>query len=79
MEDPISYPGTKEMLEAIVAKGQKNYILTHRTVSSTIELLKKEDMLHLIEEIVGPENKFPRKPDPASLTYLVEKYQMDRK
>lgn len=78
-EDPISYPGTKEMLEAIVAKGQKNYILTHRTVSSTIELLKKEDMLHLIEEIVGPENKFSRKPDPASLTYLVEKYQMDRK
>lgn len=73
---PVSYPGTKEILEAIVAKGKKNYILTHRLVASTQELLEREGMLHLVEEIVGPENNFPRKPNPASLNYLVDKYQM---
>ncbi|EOT28902.1 HAD-IA family hydrolase [Enterococcus saccharolyticus] len=74
---PVSYPGTKEILEAIVAKGKKNYILTHRLVASTQELLEREGMLHLVEEIVGPENNFPRKPNPAALNYLVDKYQMN--
>lgn len=73
---PESFPGTKEILEAVVAKGAKNYILTHREVGSTHELLKKEGMDHLVVEVVGPENNFPRKPDPASLNYLVEKYQL---
>lgn len=74
---PISYPGTKEVLAAIVANGKKNYILTHRLVESTQELLEREGMLHLVEEIVGPENNFPRKPNPAALNYLVDKYQMN--
>lgn len=74
---PISYPWTKEVLAAIVANGKKNYILTHRLVESTQELLEREGMLHLVEEIVGPENNFPRKPNPAALNYLVDKYQMN--
>ena len=75
---PLSYPGTKEMLELVVAKGYKNYIYTHRKVDSTRELLEREGMLHLFEEIVGPENQFPRKPHPAGVTYLVEKYQLNK-
>ena len=52
--------------------------MTHRDVVSTKELLMKENLDHLIVEIVGPENNFPRKPDPTSLNYLVEKYQLDK-
>ncbi len=74
---PVSYPGTKEMLARVVATGRKNYIMTHRTVKSTKELLEREGLLELVEEIVGTENNFPRKPDPAALNYLVEKYQMN--
>ena len=74
---PISYLGTKEMLEKIIQSGKKNYIMTHRTVASTKELLEKEGMLDLFVEIVGTENNFARKPDPEALTYLVEKYQMN--
>ena len=51
--------------------------MTHRTVKSTKELLEREGLLELVEEIVGTENNFPRKPDPAALNYLVEKYQMN--
>lgn len=75
---PLSFVGTKEILEAVVAAGGKNYILTHRDVVSTKELLEKEQMADLIVEIVGPENNFPRKPDPTSLIYLVEKYHLDK-
>ena len=75
---PLSYPGTKAMLELVVAKGYKNYIYTHRKVDSTRELLEREGMLQLFEEIVGPENQFPRKPHPAGVTYLVEKYQLNK-
>ncbi len=75
---PVSFPGTKEALQAVVDHGGKNYILTHRDVVSTQELLMKENLDHLIVEIVGPENNFPRKPDPTSLNYLVEKYQLDK-
>ena len=74
---PVSYEGTKAMLESIVKQGYNNYIYTHRTVASTKELLEREGMLHLFAEIVGPENKFPRKPDPAGVTYLVDKFQLN--
>ena len=75
---PISFPGTKEALQALVDNGGKNYILTHRDVVSTKELLMREDLAHLVIEIVGPENNFPRKPDPTSLNYLVDKYQLNK-
>uniref|UniRef100_UPI00403F94C1 HAD-IA family hydrolase n=1 Tax=Candidatus Enterococcus willemsii TaxID=1857215 RepID=UPI00403F94C1 len=73
---PVSYTGTKEMLESVLATGSKNYIMTHRTVASTKELLEREDMLHLFEEIVGTENNFARKPAPDAINYLTQTYQM---
>lgn len=75
---PNSFKGAKEVLEAVVANGGKNYILTHRKVGSTKELLAAEGLLDLVVEIVGPDNNFPRKPDPTSLLYLVDKYGMDQ-
>lgn len=75
---PQSFPGTKETLRAVIANGGKNYILTHRDIYSTKELLEREGIAELITEVVGPENQFPRKPDPTSLLYLVEKYEMDK-
>ncbi|OTN76624.1 hypothetical protein A5886_001702 [Enterococcus sp. 8G7_MSG3316] len=75
---PQSFPGTKETLRAVIANGGKNYILTHRDIYTTKELLEREGIAELITEVVGPENQFPRKPDPTSLLYLVEKYGMDK-
>ena len=76
---PVSFLGTKETLTAVCAQGGKNYILTHRDIFSTQELLEREGISDLITEVVGPENDFPRKPNPTSLLYLVDKYQMDKK
>ncbi|MCJ0587846.1 HAD-IA family hydrolase, partial [Enterococcus cecorum] len=64
--------------EKVIEKGGKNYLLTHRENASAKALLQGSQLDGLFVEIVGPENKFPRKPDPTSLLYLVEKYQMDK-
>ena len=74
---PITFDHVYDTLAQLKQQGSKHYILTHRTIASTRELLVKEGMLEFFEEIVGPESQFPRKPDPSSLNYLVEKYQMD--
>ena len=59
--------------------GGRNFLLTHRANSSAKELLEKSSLDGLFIEIVGPENEFPRKPNPTSLLYLVDKYQLDKK
>ena len=45
---------------------------------STWELLKEYQLAHLIEEVVGIDQDFPRKPDPASLKYLIETFHLER-
>jgi len=54
-------------------------ILSHRRQASTQALLKKEQLADLVTEVVGPENNFPRKPDPTSLNYLLKQYGLDPK
>ncbi|HIY58107.1 MAG TPA: HAD-IA family hydrolase [Candidatus Tetragenococcus pullicola] len=76
---PISYPGTRKNLEQVVKAGHHNYILTHRDFSSTQQLLQKEQLTEFITTIVGSDKEFPRKPDPASINYLMQTYQMDPK
>lgn len=73
------FEGAVEVLTQVVEKQGQNFILTHRTLDSTKEILKEEGMDHLIVEIIGSEEGFPRKPDPASLNYFLEKYQLDPK
>lgn len=73
---PKSFPAVKEVLQKIVTQGKCNMILTHRSFLSTRKLLEKEQLDNYFTEIVGPENNFPRKPDPSSLNYLLKKYQL---
>ncbi|MDN6639989.1 MAG: HAD-IA family hydrolase [Tetragenococcus sp.] len=74
---PKSFAGTKDILQTVVANKKQNMILTHRTSTSTQKLLEDEQLASLVTEIVGPENHFPRKPDPTALHYLVDKYSLD--
>ena len=74
----FAYDDAKYILEKVIEKGGKNYLLTHRENASAKALLQGSQLDGLFVEIVGPENKFPRKPDPTSLLYLVEKYQMEK-
>lgn len=76
---PVSFAGVKEILTGVTVKNGKNFILTHRDVASTQSLLVNEGLEKYVVEIIGPENNFPRKPDPTALLYLVEKYSLNPK
>lgn len=76
LREPVSFPGTKETLAALQAKGARHFIMTHRPVSSTIKLLDQEGLTAYFEEIVGPENAFPRKPDPAAIQYILQAHAL---
>lgn len=74
---PQPFLQVKEVLTAITQRGGQHFILTHRTQQSTKEMLAEEALNDYFVEIVGSEQPFPRKPDPSSLLYLMDKYQLN--
>lgn len=71
------FPEAEETLEKLKENAGRHFILTHRTVDSTWELLKRDGLDSLIEAIIGSDSNFPRKPDPAAINYFIDKYQLD--
>ncbi|EGP5095135.1 TPA: HAD-IA family hydrolase [Enterococcus faecium] len=72
------FPETKQVLEMLKDNGGRHFILTHRLTESTWGLLKEHRLAHLIEEVVGIDQDFPRKPNPASLNYLIDTFHLER-
>ncbi|HFU5916448.1 TPA: HAD-IA family hydrolase [Enterococcus faecium] len=72
------FPETKQVLEMLKDNGGRHFILTHRLTESTWGLLKEHRLAHLIEEVVGIDQDCPRKPDPASLNYLIDTFHLER-
>lgn len=73
----VPYPDTYKTCEAIVKQGGKNFIFTHRGLS-TIELLRKYNLDTFFTECITKENGFDRKPSPDGIEYLVTKYKLDQ-
>ncbi|MFS1053051.1 HAD-IA family hydrolase [Enterococcus faecium] len=72
------FPETKQVLEMLKDNGGRHFILTHRLTESTWGLLQEHRLAHLIEEVVGIDQDFPRKPNPASLNYLIDTFHLER-
>ncbi|WP_409022475.1 HAD-IA family hydrolase [Dellaglioa sp. P0083] len=70
------FPGAKEVCKWVVDNGGQNFLLTHRD-QSAIDMLRETHIIHLFSDFVTSDQKFPRKPNPASLNYLVEKNAVD--
>ena len=70
-------PGATETLSALQAAGAKHFVYTHRG-KSTDGLLKRLGLQCFFVEIVTSENGFQPKPSGEGVTYLVEKYGLDR-
>lgn len=77
-KDSYPYEETKETLEKLQDKGGQHFILTHRTVESTWNLLKRDGLDALIVDIIGSDSNYPRKPDPSAINYFINNYQLDR-
>jgi HAD superfamily hydrolase (TIGR01549 family) len=72
------FEGVRDVLELVVAHGGQNYLLTHRN-QAAVTLLEKFQMKHLFQDFVTGDMIFPRKPNPASLNYLIERNQTNKK
>ena len=71
------YPGIPEMLRAIVEKGGKKYLYTHRGLNAW-KFLKDDGLDSLFCDGVTNKDGFPAKPAPDALNYLAEKHHLDK-
>ncbi|MHA8111194.1 HAD-IA family hydrolase [Lactobacillaceae bacterium Melli_B4] len=72
------FPGVVQILNWNVLNGGQNFLLTHRDRLS-LQILERFEIKKLFAGFVTSEQPFPRKPDPASLNYLIDKANVDRK
>ena len=75
LEKPTLFEGAREILQTIVASGGRNFLVSHRN-KQVLSLLKKTELMPYFTEVITSENGFARKPNPESLLYLKEKYQI---
>lgn len=77
---PVALPmeAVESVLEAVVARGGKNLIFTHRTLASTNAYLEKYGLSHYFTDIVAPDTPgFAWKPAPDAIEYLLETHGLD--
>lgn len=67
----------REILERLTAAGARNFVYTHRGVT-TPAVLENLGFTGYFEEVVTSQSGFPRKPAPDAITYLAEKYGLDQ-
>ena len=71
LETTKPYPGMRQALEAVAADAVVA-VLTNKPLAPARVLLEALDLAPFIATTVGGDGRFPRKPDPSLLRYLVE-------
>ena len=69
-------PHARETLAALRAAGCRSFVYTHRGASS-FDILENTGLAPYLDEVLTSESGFPRKPDPAAILYLLDKYALD--
>ena len=67
------YADTERMLRAVVERGGRNYLYTHRGQSG-IDALCRDGLDRFFTDFVTSQDGFPAKPAPDALNYLCEKH-----
>ncbi|AXQ78981.1 HAD family hydrolase [Streptococcus chenjunshii] len=75
LEKPLCFKGAKEVLQKIVAEGGRNFLISHRD-QQVFEILEKTGLAPYFTEVITSAHGFARKPDPQSMLYLKDKYQI---
>lgn len=72
------FAGALAVCHKNISKHGRNFLLTHRDDQAK-KLLKVHGFEHLFTGFITGSDHFARKPDPASLNYLLQKYKVDKK
>jgi HAD superfamily hydrolase (TIGR01549 family) len=75
LEECKPYPGVLELLKHNKENGKYNYLFTHRGISS-IAFLQKHRIYDYFTDCITSQHSFERKPSPAAILHLVQRYQM---
>ncbi len=70
------FPGVVEVCRCIVTRGGMNTIITHRGRESAWRLLREHRLDAYFADILGHEDGYPRKPDPAVFMAMIRKHQL---
>ena len=73
---PVLFEGASELLKKIIARGGRNFLISHRN-DQVLEILEKTEILTDFTEVVTSSRGFKRKPNPESMLYLKDKYQIE--
>lgn len=73
---PVLFPGCRETLTAIRDNGGRNFLYTLRDAEA-VRFLEKAGVLSLFDGCVTSEDRFPGKPDPTAVRYLLDTYRLD--
>lgn len=73
---PVLFEGASELLKKILAQGGRNFLISHRN-DQVLEILEKTGILAYFTEVVTSSRGFKRKPNPESMLYLKDKYQIE--
>lgn len=77
---PVALPmvSVEKALAAVLSRGGKNFIFTHRGLASTNAYLEKYGLSHYFSDIAAPEAPgFAWKPKPDAIAYLLNAYGLD--
>jgi len=77
LDDPLLFPGAIQVLDAVIAGGGDNFLVSHRD-NQVLEILAKAGIADKFTEVVTKDNGFARKPEPDAFNYLIDKYYLDR-
>ena len=64
LKTPVLFTGASEVLQAIVASGGRNFLVSHRN-KQVLDILEKTKVLPYFTEVVTSESGFARKPNPC--------------
>ena len=77
---PVAPPmeSVQNVLEAVLVRGGKNFIFTHRDLASTTAYLEKYGLSRYFTDIIGADTPgFAWKPAPDSIAYLLGTHNLD--
>lgn len=75
LERPILFKGAEQVLARVVSAGGRNFLWSHRD-RQVLTILDRAGIARYFTEVITSDNGFPRKPNPAALLFLKEKYNI---
>lgn len=73
----VPYPGVEGMLRRLAASGFRLAVLSNKPHAVTVPLVQAVFLGVPFDAVLGCSDRFPRKPDPASLLFLVSSWGVE--